>query len=626
MLLKFINLILRYILFFSLFFYSFCAVSQNDPVINSLENQIANRPLKSLKKIDKLLSKKNLTTYDKAKLLEFKGEIYKKNQNIFRAIEYFNESYLLFKELNDKKHQISLLNSISSLYIVTENFPEIIENQNIIADLLENTDEKELLSSKYTSNMALMYLKAGDTKNAKSYLNKAISIATKNQNNKLLNIHYKDLSRIYIETNQLDSALFYSNKALKYSYKNKDYQLTSDLLLNKGEIYEKSEDFIAAEKQYEKAIRVLNIIGVNNASIYIKLGNFYKRVKLFDFANNYLKKAIKKTIKTGNNDKIIGLYHDLMENAILQRRPNTAFYYLMKYDSLNKINLKEEEKRNIDYINKKYNIQKEEIIYLNSKHTLKEKESELLRQKQITKKNKLIYIILLVLSGFLFLTGLLFYRFYKLKNEKQNLQLKNTVLRLQMNPHFIFNSLTAIQNTILKDDKLKSAELIAIFSKLIRQNLDFSNRKNISLNEEIDMLSNYLKTQQFRFNNSFTSHIDIDPKINCDETKIPPMLIQPFVENAIEHGLKHKDSGGKIDISIVKINDGIQITVIDNGIGLKAAKKYTNQDKGKINAIKIFQERLKIRQKKEENNFKISEITNAKKETIGTKVSFTLKN
>ena len=80
-------LIFRYILFFSLFFYSFYAKSQNDPVINSLENQIINRPLKSLKKIDKLLSKKNITTYNKAKLLEFKGEIYKKNQNIFRAIE-----------------------------------------------------------------------------------------------------------------------------------------------------------------------------------------------------------------------------------------------------------------------------------------------------------------------------------------------------------------------------------------------------------------------------------------------------------------------------------------------------------------------------------------------------------
>jgi len=197
-----------------------------------------------------------------------------------------------------------------------------------------------------------------------------------------------------------------------------------------------------------------------------------------------------------------------------------------------------------------------------------------------------------------------------------------------MNPHFIFNSLTAIQNTILKNDQLKSAELIAVFSKLIRQNLDFSNRNRIRLTEEVDMLTNYITTQQFRFENIFTYKINIDDEINCDGVEIPPMLIQPFVENAIEHGLKNKKKGGKIEINFIKkTEDELCIIIKDNGLGYYISKK---EKKEKINidkthALDIFKKRLEIRQKNEEKSFNITELVNNKNKIIGTKVTFCLK-
>lgn len=611
----------RYIIFLFFLIQSFSIIGQNDSILNLLKSQITNKPAESLVIIDRLLAKNDSTSYlNNAKLLEFKGEIFENNQNIRNAIEAYEQSYNFYKKIQHKKQQIILLNRISGLFIITEDFPKIIDIQNKVAELLDNNDNNELFSSRYTSNMALMYLKTGDLDKAKIYSYKAIDIAKEKKEETLLNNHYKDLSRVFISTNQLDSALYYSNKALKFSAKNNDHQLTSTLLMNKGEIFEKMEDFTQAEFQFEKAIKLFDKVGVNNAHVYVKLGNFYKRLHLYEYANENLKKAISKTVKTGNNDKILNLYHDLMENSILQKKSKRAFYYLKKYDALNKINLKEEKKRNIDYINKRYNLQKEEIIYLNNKHKLQEKENELI-------KNKSINTISIILFSVLLLTGFLYYRFYKLRNEKLNIQLKNTVLRLQMNPHFIFNSLTVIQNTILKNNPLKSAELIAIFSKLIRQNLDYSERKSINLTEEVDMLTNYLKTQQFRFNDIFSFKITVDPKIDCDTTQIPPMLIQPFVENSIEHGLKHKEKGGKIDISIVKTRKGIYISIIDNGIGFETSKKYNKKDKGtdKIHALKIFEERLKIRQKREETSLKIVAIKNKKEQTIGTKVSFSLK-
>ncbi len=615
---------------YSLFFLasSINVLCQNDSIINVLEGQINAKPIKSLKKIERLFSSTDTISLNNARLYDLKGEILKNNQIIYNAIEAFEKSYKIYKKLNNKEKQIILLNKISSLYIVLNRFSKVIDQQNKISDLLENNADKNLYSSRYTANMALMYFKTDSIKKAKYYLYKSIETAKNHTNLSLLNTHYIDLSRIYIETKQLDSALYFSNKSLKYGEKSKNYQLTIRSLINKGEIFEKKTEYTKAEREFEKAIRISNIAGFNNAHIYAKLGNFYKRVYLYEFANKNLRKAIKKTIKTENNDEIRNLYHDLMENSILQNKPDRALYYLKKHDFYSAINEKEKVKRNTDYINDRYNMQQEEIIYLNNKHKLTEKESELVAQKKVAKSSRVLYTTLLFVFGLLLFLGYLYYRYYKLKNEKLNMQLKNTVLRLQMNPHFIFNSLTAIQNTILKNDTLKSAELIAIFSKLIRQNLDYSNRKSILLSEEVDMLTNYLMTQKFRFDNTFSFKINVSEEIETDEVNIPPMLIQPFVENAIEHGLKHNNKKGKININITKTKNGIHITVTDNGIGFKSSKKYTaiNDSLDKIHAINIFKERLRIRNKKEENSFKITDITNKKNKVIGTKVEFSLKN
>ncbi len=615
---------------YSLFFLasSIPILCQNDSIINILENQINTKPIKSLKKIEGLFSSTDTISLNNARLYDLKGEILKNNQIIYNAIEAFENSYDIYEKLNDKEKQIILLNKISSLYIVLNKFSKVIDQQNKIADLLESNADKNLYSSRYTANMALMYFKTDSIKKAKYYLYKSIKVAKNHTNLSLLNSHYNDLSRIYLKTKQLDSALYFSNKSLEYGKKNKNHQLTITSLINKGEIFEKKIEYTKAEREFEKAIRISNIAGFNNAHIYTKLGNFYKRVYLYEFANTNLRKAIKKTIKTENNDEIRNLYHDLMENSILQKKSKQALYYLKKYDFYNEINKKEEVKRNTDYINDRYNMQQEEIIYLNNKHKLTEKENELITQQKVAKSSRVLYTTLLFVFGLLLFLTYLYYRNYKLKNEKLNMQLKNTVLRLQMNPHFIFNSLTAIQNTILKNDTLKSAELIAIFSKLIRQNLDFSTKKSILLSEEIDMLTNYLMTQKFRFDNAFSFKINISPKIKADEVNIPPMLIQPFVENAIEHGLKHNNKKGEINIDITKIENGIHITIIDNGIGFKSSKKYVevNDNPDKIHAINIFKERLRIRHKKEEESFRITDITNKNNKVIGTKVAFSLRN
>jgi tetratricopeptide (TPR) repeat protein len=582
---------------------------------------------KALIIINKQLSNTDLNSKEKAYLFEYKADLLKQEKNIYASIALYKKSFNINKQLNNINEEIKILNKVSELYIELEDYSKAITSLNQVEQLIEKSALKDKFkSSRYLANMAQMFYKTNEIKKAKKYFYYSFDVAKSNDNYMLLHEHFLDYADFNIQIGQLDSAFYFCDKVLVCDKIKSMPILEAKSHEIKGAAYEKLNDFILAEEQYKQAISALYKNGSNTGAINKKIGNFYKRVFLYDYADTYLKRAAKKMKEDNNIEELQSLYHDLLENSLLQKRTRKTLFYLKKYDSVHSIREKELEKRNIQYINERYNIQQAEINFINDRNTLLKKESELITQKNIAKKNRLINIIIIALLTVLFLIGYMYYRFYKLSIEKTNMKLKNTVLRLQMNPHFIFNSLTALQNSILKNDQLKSAELVAVFSKLIRQNLDFSNRKSISLDEEIDMLTNYLETQKFRFNDLFDFSIEIDPKIDGEETQIPPMLLQPFVENSIEHGLKHKEKDGKITVKITKINKGINIVIEDNGIGRKSANKHNknHDDKDKIHAIKIFRERLKNRQKKEINGFKIIDVADKYNNVIGTKVEFNL--
>ncbi len=601
-----------------------CSIVYGQHIVDSLN--IRNlKPSQALIRINKELKFKNLTLLDIANLNEYKADVLKNENNVYAAIDTYKESLSVYKLV---KNKIRVLNKIATVYIELEDFSKAITVLSTIENLAEELRSKnDFESSRYFVNMGNMFMKTGKLKKAKTYFLRAIQLEKTNSNQLLLNSHYLEYTSFLIHQKKLDSALYYSNLVIGYSKNHDDNQLLAKAHVLKGEIYEYKNDFILAEKQYKKAIYLLNKLHSNSAFIYKKMGNFYKKVYLYDYADKNLRIAARKISKENKIDELQDLYHDLVENSLLQHRFKKSQYYLHKFDSVHSILEKIIEKKNIAYINDRYKIQQAEIEYINDRNALLKKESELINQKRIAKKNRTINLIIIILSIVLAFGIYTYYKFYKLNIEKSNIKLKNTVLRLQMNPHFIFNSLTAIQNSILKNDPLKSAELIAIFSKLIRQNLDFSTKRNISLTDEIDMLRNYLETQKFRFNDLFDFSIDIDSNVDCDHTEIPPMLLQPFIENAIEHGLKHRKKNGKVTIQITKIEKGIKVVIQDNGVGRKSAEIHNknHDDKDKIHAIKIFKERLKIRQKKEIESFKISDIIDTKNEVQGTKVEFIIK-
>lgn len=173
--------------------------------------------------------------------------------------------------------------------------------------------------------------------------------------------------------------------------------------------------------------------------------------------------------------------------------------------------------------------------------------------------------------------------------------LETKVLRAQMNPHFIFNSLNSINRYIVKSEPETASAYLTKFGKLIRMILDNSNHRLISLEEELNALKLYIELEALRFNKKFSYSIHVSDDVNPNSFGLPPLIIQPFIENAIWHGLLHKESPGELMISITRCNTGIRCIVEDNGIGRKKAAELKSRsiNTDKSYGLKITTERIK---------------------------------
>jgi ligand-binding sensor domain-containing protein/putative methionine-R-sulfoxide reductase with GAF domain len=206
-----------------------------------------------------------------------------------------------------------------------------------------------------------------------------------------------------------------------------------------------------------------------------------------------------------------------------------------------------------------------------------------------------------------------------------------TALRAQMNPHFIFNALNSIQQYILKGDVDQANKYLSKFSRLQREVLNHCDQNFISLDKEIEMLNLYLELEQLRFSENFEYAISMEKEIDSAELKIPPMILQPFVENAIWHGLMPKKGSKELSIEfLLSSEDLLQCIIRDNGIGRVEAARLKETSKSapthKSKGLNLVYERLNILEKQYQQPFEvvISDLTNAAGEVQGTKVTLTL--
>ena len=208
--------------------------------------------------------------------------------------------------------------------------------------------------------------------------------------------------------------------------------------------------------------------------------------------------------------------------------------------------------------------------------------------------------------------------------QHQAIELEMQALRAQMNPHFIFNSLNSINSFILENERAQASAYLTKFSKLVRLILQNSQSSLIPLDSELEALVLYLNLESLRFNYHFDYKILVPDDLNISDLKVPPLILQPYVENGIWHGLMHKEEKGQLDVNVFKEDEWLYFKITDNGIGREKAAALASKSavKHRSMGLRITANRIAVLQNTEapESSVTFKDLINADGSAAGTEV------
>lgn len=418
-----------------------------------------------------------------------------------------------------------------------------------------------------------------------------VRAANQTNNEYLQGFAYSTLANMHSMQHELDSALVYYNQSARYALAQKDYLLYSSRVNNIGNIHSRMGEYELADSKFMEAFTIA--IDIGNEVMQSRAANniSYNALQLGELnkAKSYALTSIELAESTGRYGTASQGYGNL--SVIEEELGNTAAAFnaykshIQYRDSL----LKVENLQRIDDLQTKYETEKKqaEIEFLQNESKL---QSALIKTRNT--QFIMVGLILVLVAVSLYL---LYQRRLK-KQEKELHQINQRLLSVQMNPHFLFNALVSIQSFVLQNREVKdTSNFVAKFAKVTRMVLNYSREPFITLKEELELLNEFLRLQQIRTGNTFDYSFTIDDNIEPDTILIPPMLAQPFIENAVEHGiLPMQDERGKIYIEIKKVAEVLTIKMRDNGEGFKQDKHPTSK---KSLAIKITGERFELLRK-----------------------------
>ncbi len=475
---------------------------------------------------------------------------------------------------------------------------------------MEKTKNNKLLGYVYGA-VAASFSNEGEYEKALFYTRKAIPFAIKETDKSNIANLYNSMGYLLNKKKDFANSLIYYDKSIAIRKIRKDTSSLANSICNKGANYMDTKEYYKAEKCFKEAI-ILNeyVNDYNQLSINYANISRIERIRKNKFKElQYTQKAYDFALKGKNLNTQLSMsdnlyaYYKSINNAPL------ALKYLEKNIDINKIVNKEENKNAVLKAEYKFETEKKEaqIKALSQQKKIANLESQ--RQKTIALILAIAIISILITSYFLFnrykikkqnelLKSQLIEAEKTIEAEKKATESELKALKSQMNPHFIFNALSSIQDQFMFGDKVIANEQMGNFTYLTRQILNVSGKKQILLSTEIDILSKYLELEKMRFKTDFEYIITTSENIDEDYHEVPPMLIQPFVENSIKHGLLHKSGLKKItiDFELNTTEEFIICTVIDNGIGREksAEIKSKNSAKHQSFSTESIEQRLEL--------------------------------
>ncbi|GGW37943.1 hypothetical protein GCM10007383_23440 [Arenibacter certesii] len=560
--------------------------------------------------------------------------------------------------------QAYALNQLGRKYRDISQFPKAISLHQLALKAAEEADNLEFRI--YSLNMlGVIYRKSDAIKTALDYHQEALDLASteKNPSNGIkrsINVSLNSIGNLYQTLRQYDIAIaqYKKSMALEKELDNKlglaiNYQNIGECLEHKGQLTEALHHYRTSLEYNNEINNHKGLIICKNsiAQIYIKqnkvkealeilepnllaaeeIGNMYIATSInlnigwalmeleeYQNAEKYLNRGLALANTHHLPSFISEAYSLLSKLATHKESYKNALLYYQKAESLNVAINSEVNRKYIYDLIIKYETEKQhnEIANLANEN--------LLINLKLKRNKNMLFIGALGMALLTFLLYIL-YRQKELKNDKKILTLEQSMLRSQMNPHFLFNSLNSIKLYIINNDKKNAVHYLNKFSKLVRKILEASSLKEISLFDELETIELYMNIENIRFSNEINFVILIDEPIDPHNVKIPSLILQPFLENALWHGLSTKEGEKNIELRVSRENSNyIKITITDNGVGRKASERLKRNKvlKRKSVGIDITKERLANFSKDFEHSFQVEiiDLYSSEKESLGTQV------
>jgi hypothetical protein len=550
--------------------------------------------------------------------LMFEGKFAEARTVYSKALSYY-------QQVDNKARQARTYGLLGNSYILQGYYTKALGY--ILKDIAILQVPQKYQNGPIISNMRLgeLYKAMGDTINALEYYNKSVVYAkTYNKDE-----YFEIKTDIYLLRNNYDSALYYC-------------RLTDSSDYNKsiGEIYLLKKDYTKAPDYFINGLLFKKRLHITCDEMVLldDIAKDYVYQKKLDTS---LKYAVQ-LLATANSTHARQFIRDgnWLMWKIYDEKKNTdsAYKYRLQFDIMNDSISQDELVRNLAVTKMKFNDEQKQ-----SQIDLLKKDNQINQQQlksgSLQKKLLITGMLIITIFGFVILRTIALKRKNeKLESEKKQTELQGKAselemqsLRSQMNPHFIFNCLSSINRFILKNKTEEASDYLTKFSRLIRMVLNNSKQSHISLEDELETLRLYLEMEQLRFKNSFDFTFTYNNSVDLSNIFIPPLLLQPFAENAIWHGLMHlfdrqagKQEKGFLNFDFSVVDKSLTCIITDNGVGREQAEllKSKSAEKQKSMGLKITTERLSLLNNNSngETFFTIEDLTDENENAIGTRV------
>ncbi len=560
----------------------------------------------------------------KIRHLNEQSKAYQTTGELNKAIESSYNALGLAKKLGAKRHIANSMNTLGSVYYLQGNYPRALEMNFVALSIYQEIGNKPGLASA-NGNIGNVYKEQANYKKALEYYMKALAIDSEiGRKNGIATVD-GNIGIVYWNLGEYTNALQYYNKALVLDEELKDKNSTSADLANIGNVYAQQGDEAKALENYTKALAIYAEIGNKRglAKLTGNVGEVYLNQKNYKDAKKYLNESLLLSMRLGDLESI---KHDYQ---VLSRMYAETKDWEMAYENHVQFSIVQDSLVNKESTGK---IVQAEMNFEFEQKQAAEKaaqdKKDVIRNEESKKQKILIGLIgaLAVIVGFI---ALFIFRSLKaaqkarliVEQQKGLMELK--ALRAQMNPHFIFNAINSIQHFILKNDQDAAQKHLTKFSKLIRKVLENSKHESIPLSEELQMLELYAELEAVRFSSKFNYKFIVDSSIEPEKILISPLIVQPYVENAIWHGLMHlKGVKGELTVRFEKENGMLKCTVDDNGIGRKSSNEMKSEAQHEPMGLSITNERVEVLNEVYGINIrvKIFDKTDAEGKASGTRI------